>query len=266
MCHSDVLQSLSWNHYRDLCASGDRCAFSRKERDIMVDRKAIERYHRRVNQRLAKRGVRLDGERWEEDKHPRAKDGKFTSGNGVSSETSISREPPSASKKVQNININGPKETKAFIESYFSKHPEVKNEVKKYKDVFENVTKFTERFPNAEDENSYDPITGEKVDVSSGFCVTFHQNFEIGNEFGAYDSDTYAAMCAISMNELGAERCYIGYFGNPEISFNCPDEETAKRFAIEHNQHSVFNAATFELWENPYWDENTNPIKGKGSN
>lgn len=232
----------------------------------MIDRKAIKRYHRRVDRRLAARGIRFDGNRWEENEHPRAKDGKFTSGNGATPKSTDPKTKLSTAKPAPAIRVNRPKETKSFIDDYFSKHPEVKGEAEKYKDVFENVTKFTERFPNAEDENSYDPITGEKVDVASGFCVTFHQNFKIGDEFGSYDSDTYAAMCAITMKELGAERCYIGYFGNPEISFNCPDEETAKRFAVEHNQHSVFNAETFELWENPYWDESTNPIKGKGSN
>lgn len=241
----------------------------------MIDRKAIRRYHKRVDARLAARGKRFDGNRWEENEHPRAKDGKFTSGSGSSSSAAESKKSApktssapksSATMTKADIQINGPKETKAYIDSYFSSHPEVKKEAAKYKGVLENVVKFREKFPEAEDEHSYDALTGKMEDVTSGHCVTFHQNFKIGDEYGAYDDDTYAAMCAIAMNELGASKCYIGYFGNPEISFNCPDQETARRFAVAHNQHSVFDAGTFELWENPNWDEKTNPIKGKGSN
>ena len=236
----------------------------------MVDKKAIHRYHKRVDKRLATRGLRFDGNRWEENKHPRSKDGKFTSGSGGNGEAKTNdaarRTKTSATMTRADIKVAGPKESKAYIASYFKAHPEVKKEAAKYKDVLDNVVQFRSRFPEAEDEHSYDAVTGKEVDVSSGHCVTFHQNYRIGDEYGGYDSETYAAMCAIAMHELGAEHCYIGYFGNPEISFNCPDKETARRFAIEHNQHSVFDAETFELWENPNWDESTNPIKGKGSN
>ena len=50
----------------------------------MVDIKAIRRYHKRQDRRFAERGIRFDGNRWEENKHPRSKDGKFTSGSGSS--------------------------------------------------------------------------------------------------------------------------------------------------------------------------------------
>ena len=238
----------------------------------MIDKRAIRRYHKRVDKRLAERGIRFDGNRWEEDKHPRNENGQFTTGNDGNSESKKNSASESKPKKDwaemtgEDVKVDGPEKTKTFIEEYFKEHPEVEKEAQKYKDVFDNVSKFKERFPDAEDEHSYDAVTGEEVDVDSGYCVTFHQNYKIGDEYGAYDSDTYASMCAIAMNELGAEKCYIGYFGNPEISFNCPDKDTARRFAIEHNQHSVFDAETFDLWENPYWNEETNPIKGKGSN
>jgi len=238
----------------------------------MIDRNAIKRYHKRVDRRLAERGIRFDGNRWEESEHPRAKDGKFTDGSDnagapeVKEKKSIPTEKTSSAMTKADIKVNGPKESNAYIESYFKQHPEVQKEAEKYKGVLDNVMQFTKKFPDAKDEHSYDAITGEEVNVDKGHCVTFHQNFKIGDEYGGYDSETYAAMCAIAMHKLGAEKCYIGYFGNPEISFNCPDKETARQFAIEHNQHSVFDAETFELWENPNWDEGTNPIKGKGSN
>lgn len=230
----------------------------------MIDKKAIKRYRVRRDSRLKKRGLRLD-EEWEEDKHPRAKDGKFTSGSGESGGSGDSVKKSQEMTRAD-IKVNGPSGTKDFIKAYYQKHPEVKKDAEKYRGVFDNVVNFRKKFPNAKDEHSYDAVTGEEVNVDHGHCVTFHQNYKIGDEYGKYDADSYADMCAIAMHELGAERCYIGYFGNPEISFNCPDKETARRFAIEHNQHSVFDAENFDLWENPYWDERTNPIKGKGSN
>ena len=234
----------------------------------MIDKKAIKKYHERVEERLAKRGLRFDGNRWQEDKHPRDENGRFTSGSGQENGAVEKKSDRSSYTMMTraDVKVNGPKGSKEYIKGYFEEHPEVKKDSEKYKDVFENVVQFKDRFPDAEDERSYDAVTGEEVDVTSGHCVTFHQNFEIGNEYGAYDPETYADMCAIAMHELGAEHCYIGTFGNPEISFNCPDKETARRFAIEHNQHSVFDAETYELWENPFWDEKTNPIKGRGSN
>lgn len=55
---------------------------------------AIERFYRRRKRRLDARGIRLDAD-WEEEKHPRGKDGKFTSGGGESggaeSDTSSSK-------------------------------------------------------------------------------------------------------------------------------------------------------------------------------
>lgn len=60
----------------------------------MIDKRAIRRYHKRVDARLAARGKRFDGNRWEEDKHPRAKDGKFASGSGSSGTSSKEEKNP----------------------------------------------------------------------------------------------------------------------------------------------------------------------------
>lgn len=55
----------------------------------MIDKKAIAKYHKRMDARLKKRGVSLDGIRrfdadWDENEHPRDKGGQFTSKNGGS--------------------------------------------------------------------------------------------------------------------------------------------------------------------------------------
>lgn len=35
------------------------------------------------------------------------------------------------------------------------------------------------------------------------------------------------------------------------------------KFAIEHNQHSIFDCENFEVIENSKYNRNTNPIKGE---
>lgn len=208
----------------------------------MIDRKAVKRYHNRRDERLKGRGIRID---WEESDHPRDENGKFTSGGG--------------SSKIQ---VGGPKASKGFIKEYLKKNPDIKKEVPKYKGVLERVKNFDKDHPGIED-GTYDAFTGESIDQKDGYCVTFHQNFAIGDEFGGYDDDDYAAMCAIGVKELGCDKPNIGRFGNPEISFNCKDFNKAKSFAIEHNQHSVYDVANDDLWINPYYDRKKNPIEGK---
>ena len=60
-----------------------------------MDEKAIRRYRNRRDGRLKKRGFRFDLE-WDENKHPRAKDGTFSSTGGGSGKIEVSG--PKASK------------------------------------------------------------------------------------------------------------------------------------------------------------------------
>ena len=53
----------------------------------------IERFRRRRENRLLRRGIRLDAE-WEEEKHPRGKNGQFTSGSGTG-DTGTEKKPKS---------------------------------------------------------------------------------------------------------------------------------------------------------------------------
>ena len=231
----------------------------------MTDVNAIRKYHERVDERLAARGVKFDGNRWQESDHPRDKDGKFASGG--SSEGSKTKKVVKETSNVSNeatpkIKCDGPKGTRGYAKKYFAEHPEVKSEAKKYKSVLDKVRNFREQNPGAVD-GTYSATTGKMVDMSDGFCVTFHQNLKEDDPFGGYDDNDYADMCAIAKNELGADDVNIGYFGNPEVSFHCKDAKKAQEFAIEHNQHSVYNVAEDSLWINPYYNRKTNPIEGK---
>lgn len=180
-------------------------------------------------------------ENWDEDAHPRDENGRFAEGGGSSGD----------------IEIDGPAGTQAYIDTYMSAHPEVLSQTAQYKGVLAKVKNFT-----ADEDGTYDAFTGEKKEITKGYCVTFHQNKSETDTFGGYTDEQYAAMCAIAVHELGADGVNIGYFGNPEVSFNCPDKATALKFAISHNQYSIYDAAKDELNKNPYYNMKTNPIKG----
>lgn len=200
-------------------------------------------------------------------------DGRFASasGGGAASFTIRTKDPAKQhladravmreANRTSSIAINGPSETKAYVDDYIKKHPEVAEEAKKYKDVLEKVQNFQKNNPNAE-EGTYSAVTGELVNPSSGYAVTFHQNKTADNPYGAYDSDTYAKMCAIAKRETGSSDVYIGYFGNAEVSFNCSSPGKAMTFATQHNQHSIFDCSRFEVVENKQYNKATNPIEG----
>lgn len=228
----------------------------------MIDRKAIRRYHRRVDARLGARGIRFDGYRYDfNDKHDKL--GRFApKSGGIGGKTA-------EEMTKADIKVRGPKESKRYISSYLKAHPEARKQImadaRKYADAMKKVKDFQKEHPDAE-AGTYSAATGKMVDVKDGYCVTFHQNYEVGNEYGGYDDKTYAMMAAVTKHELGSDDVYIGFFGNPEISFNCKDYQQAKKFCVAHNQHSIFDAKRHCLWVNTEgWDETYNPIRGEGS-
>lgn len=225
------------------------------------------------------------GKDWEESKHPRGKGGKFApKGSGsapgggeseggtvkssepldISPQTEHNRTPKEhratsgwSQHKNDQIRVSGPAKSKEFIRQYMQEYPEVAAEVPKYKGVLEKVRTFSAKEPG-----TYSAITGEKLDIPEGYSVTFHQNMTAEDPYGAYTDDDYAAMCAIAKHELGSDDVYIGFFGNPEVSFLCKDEKTAKKFAIEHNQHSIWNNWTNRLIVNrKKYRPDLNPIR-----
>lgn len=175
---------------------------------------------------------------WDESLHPRDENGKFTDSGG-------------------SVEVDGPAETQTFIDNYMNSHPEVLAQAEQYNDILSTVKNFT-----ADEDGTYDALTGEMKEVTKGYCVTFHQNKTATDVFGGYTDAQYAAMCAIAMHELDADGVNIGYFGNPEVSFTCDSPEKAMQFAIAHNQHSIFDAASGKIETNDYYNPATNPIKG----
>jgi len=160
--------------------------------------------------------------------------------------------------------VAGPQMTRQFIENYVREHPDIIWNVFGFLYYYEVVQYFADMFPDAENYNTYyiDENGYQTAEMDSGFCVTFHQNLSADNPFGGYTAQEYAFMIAITIQELDAEAVYVGYFGNPEISFLCMDKEKALRFAVQHNQNSIYCVSTDETPVNPNWDSTLNPIRG----
>lgn len=219
----------------------------------MVDKEAINRYRERRDARL---GGRLDFN----DKHDKL--GRFAPKSGGSSKTA-------EEMTKADIKVKGPKGSKEYISSYLKGHPKdahkIKMDAKKYADALSRVRNFQKDHPDAKD-GTYNMLTGELENPTEGYCLTFHQNHKIGDEFGGYDDKTYAMMAAIAKHELGSDDVYIGYFGNPEISFNCKNYQQAKKYCVAHNQYSLYDAKMGREWVNDVWDEEKNPIRGRGTN
>lgn len=164
----------------------------------------------------------------------------------------------------ESIQIAGPTMSRGYIENYLREHPEIFWEVNNYLFVFDLVRHFEEIHPEAENYSTYDiSLSGiKKADLKGGYCVTFHQNLAEDTPFDGYTELEYAAMVAIAMRELNTDRVYVGYYGNPEISFVCMDKETALRFAVRNNQSSIYCVTTDENLMNPKWNRSLNPIRG----
>lgn len=240
----------------------------RESRDRIELKKAQQAYLKRAKQdayffRNSRNSFSEDQNcgiiKWDEELHPRDENGRFTNNGGITSPQ-----------------VDGPSQSGQFIRDYFRDHLEVEKGVERYMGVMDSVRNFEKNNPGIP-EGTYNAVTGEpiKPEDMDGYCVTFHQNLSIEDPFGAYDSYTYAAMCAITMNELGAKSVNIGYFGgNPEVSFICKDQRKVVDFAIAHNQHSVFDPSEVdkETGENgvavlnAYYNPKTNPIEGHEEN
>lgn len=164
----------------------------------------------------------------------------------------------------EDIQIAGPGRTALYVENYVREHPDIVWEIADYLDVLETVANFTSMYPEAENYNTYELTQSgiRKADLEAGYCVTFHQNLAEDDPFSGYTPAEYSAMIAITLRELNTDCVYIGYFGNPEISFVCMDKETALRFAVRNNQNSIYCVTTEETPVNPKWNGSLNPIRG----
>lgn len=185
-------------------------------------------------------------------------------GTSAGSETELNTGMTFADVLEEKVLVAGPQMSRQYIENYVREHPDIIWEINDYLFVYDLVQHFTEEYPEAQNYNTYTvDENGYRVkEMDSGYCVSFHQNLSVDQPFAGYTPEEYAAMVAISLRELDTDEVNIGYFGNPEISFRCMDKEKALRFAVQHNQNSIYCVSTDETPVNPKWDGSLNPIRG----
>ena len=117
-------------------------------------------------------------------------------------------------------------------------------------------------------EGTYDFLTGDPVNLTDGYMVTFHQNEADENghyksHFGRYTSDEYDEEARKFALENDAE-VFIGvYDDEPEISFKVKTLEQALRLGREHNQKSIWDNAEGDVIpiEEEYYDKKKNPMR-----
>lgn len=179
------------------------------------------------------------------------------------------------------IQVSGPKDCQKYIDKYKKeqwtqvglrqKHTgalkTLDQEALQYNNVKKDVANFEkivkDKYPGDKyHDGTYDAVTKEKINLTKGYCVTFHQNNAANDPLGGYTDKQYAQMCAISKQALGAKSVNIGYFGNAEVSFVCDSHQKAIQFAIAHNQQSIYNNARGTVEVNPFYNPETNPIGG----
>ena len=227
----------------------------------MIDRKAIKRYHKRVDKRLADRGIRFDGKRWEENKHPRGKDGKFTSGGGEHSSPELSK-------------VNGlpDAESIGFKSKTNSKYRNKRDEIaERHKALREKNGE--SGMPDC----TVDPDTGDMVNFQDGFQVSFQTSISEMDEDGALPDVDYDKI-AKELEMRTGSKAYVGVFDEPETSFHCRNYSQAMNIAKKYNQHSILNWKMLnkykdEEWtpeimskifpRNPFYDPSKNHVKGE---
>ena len=118
-------------------------------------------------------------------------------------------------------------------------------------------------------DGTYDFVTGEPVDLSDGYMVTFHQNEADENghyksHFGRYTSEEYDRR-SLEFAQANNARVYIGVFDDePEISFKVDSLEEAIRLMKEYKQKSIWNNAAGKAIPNEDYEKvkSENPMQG----
>lgn len=116
-------------------------------------------------------------------------------------------------------------------------------------------------------EGTYNLLTGEMVNLSDGFMVTFHQNEADENghyksHFGRYTSDEYDRIAYLFAMDNDAE-VFVGVFDNePEISFKVKTKAQAQDLMFKYNQKSIWDNEVGDVIENTItYNPKENPMQ-----
>ena len=189
-------------------------------------------------------------------------DGKFASApNGGGAKTDNSKVKANTMfKKVVTPSTPISQSGMATINGPRKENPELKAKLKGTINMLEGY--------RGKPEGTYNLLTGEMVNLSDGFMVTFHQNEADENghyksHFGRYTSDEYDQTAYDFAMDNDAE-VFVGVFDNePEISFKVKTKAQAKALAEKYHQQSYWDNKKGEAKENPKRDKRQNPMQGE---
>ena len=112
-------------------------------------------------------------------------------------------------------------------------------------------------------DGTYDPDNGEPVTFEDGYQVAFQtSDSEIPGK-KTYMSDRMYDRMVQEISKRTGSKPYIGKFDVPEVSFYCRDLKEALKIAKEHDQHSIWDWRTGDIIKNPWYDSETNHVKGE---
>lgn len=136
-----------------------------------------------------------------------------------------------------------------------------------YNNKLKGVIDILESYREKSD-GTYDFLTGEPVNLTDGYMVTFHRNEADENghyksHFGRYTPEEYDEEARKFALENDAE-VFIGVYDNePEISFKVKTREQAKALAEKYHQDSYWDNAKGKLRKNKKRDIKQNPLRGE---
>lgn len=113
---------------------------------------------------------------------------------------------------------------------------------------------------------TYSYETGEPVEKSDGFFVSFHQNEadEKGNfksHFGKYTEDEYDVLTNEFIYDNGLEATVGTYDTDPELSGWTKDYQKAFDLMVKYNQKSMWDVEAGGEILNPKYDKKKNPMR-----
>ena len=198
---------------------------------------------------------------WDETKHPREKNGRFTSGAGSNGGNTETRAPKFEGMVVATSNSFKPRTKSVFR----NKRDEI---------VAEQIALRKQQGLSGMPDCTIDPDTRKEVNFDDGYQVAFQTSISEVQGNG-YISDTEYDKLVQELSKQTGSKPYIGVFEKPEVSFHCKTFQEAMDIAKRFNQQSIFNwkAANTLEWKdenmdiifppNPDYDANTNHVKGR---
>ena len=196
---------------------------------------------------------------WDETKHPREKNGRFTSGGSSSAQTTKTEGLPDAKS------IGFKPRTKS---NYRNRRDEI---VARHKALRQRQK--LDGMPDC----TVDPDTGDVVNFPGGYQVSFQTSISEGNGDGRLADADYDRITEELKRKTGS-KAYIGVFDEAETSFHCKTYKEAMAIAKKFNQHSILNWNALNKYanvewtpeisriifpRNPFYDSSKNHVKGE---